>query len=148
MATAAPAVGQEQALRALAADMRRAVLGAVAVVGPVAVVVCWFVAGSGGVLGAVLATAFGAGSALFTLWLMRRTAGREPRAVMLASFGGFLQKMIVLLVALMAADAIPLVHRMSLAVTLLVVLITVTAAEGWAAYRSRPPVLDVEASTG
>lgn len=143
MATAAPAVGQEHALRALAADMRRATLVVGAAVGPVAVVVCGFVAGLGGVLGAVLATAIGIGSALFTLWLMRRTAGREPRAVMLASFGGYIQKAIILLVALMVADSIPVVHRMSLAVTLLVVLITVTTAEGWAAYRSRPPVLDV-----
>src|SRR5690349_16909409 len=131
MTSPAPAVG-EHSLRALAADMRRAVLAVGAVVGPVAIVVCGVVAGLGGVLGAVLGTVFGLGSALFTLWLMRRTAAREPRAVMLASFGGFLQKMIVLLVVLMAADAIPAVHRMSLAVTLLVVLITVTAAEVWA----------------
>lgn len=142
---ATPVAGQVRALHALAADMRRAVWLTGAVVGPLVLLGCWWVAGPGGLLGGALGTVFGLASALFTLVLMHRTAARSPRAVMLISFGGWIQKMIFLLAALVAGAAIPGVHRMSLAVGLLVVLITVTAAEGWAAYRFRSFVLDVDA---
>jgi hypothetical protein len=68
---------------------------------------------------------------------------------MMASLGGYVQKMIILLVALFVAGSIPGVHRMSLAVGLLVTLIGVTAAEGWAGYRFRTAAVDpAEAGTG
>jgi F0F1-type ATP synthase assembly protein I len=135
-------VGQEQTLRALAASMQRNALlagAALVVAAPVGGAVA---AGVPGALSALLGVALGIGSSLFTLWLMRRSAHREPRAVMMASLGGYVQKMIILLVALFVAGSIPGVHRMSLAVGLLVTLIGVTAAEGWAGYRLRTAVVD------
>jgi hypothetical protein len=124
--------------------MRRGVWVAGPVAGVVAVLGSWWVAGIAGLLSGLLGVVLGIGSALFTLWLMHRTADREPRAVMVASLGGFLQKMIILLVALWLADQLPGVHRMSLAVSLLVVLIAVAGAEGWAGYRSQPPALELD----
>jgi len=83
--------------------MRRGVWVAGPVAGVVAVLGSWWVAGVAGLLSGLLGVVLGIGSALFTLWLMHRTADREPRAVMVASLGGFLQKMIILLVALWLA---------------------------------------------
>lgn len=135
-------VGQEQSLRALAAAMQRNALlagGALAVLAPAGGALA---AGAAGALSALLGVGLGIGASLFTLWLMRWSAHREPRAVMMASLGGFVQKMIVLLVALFVAGSIPGVHRMSLAVGLLVTLIGVTTAEGWAGYRFRTAAVD------
>ncbi len=136
-------VGQEQTLRALAASMQRGVLAVGGVLTAAAAIGGAVAAGPAGALSALVGALLGVGSSLFTLWLMRRTAHREPRAVMMASLGGFLQKMIILLVALFVAGSIPGVHRMSLAVGLLVVLLGVTAAEGWAGYRLRTAVVDL-----
>jgi hypothetical protein len=141
-AAAAPRSGRT--LRGQAAAMRRGVWVAGPAAGVAAVLGSWWVAGVSGLLSGLLGVVLGIGSALFTLWLMHRTADREPRAVMVASIGGFVQKMIILLVALWLADLLPGVHRMSLAVSLLVVLIAVAGAEGWAGYRFRSPALELE----
>ncbi len=51
---------------------------------------------------------------------------------MLAAFGGLAMKAIILLLALFTLGGTAGLHRMSLAVTMLVVFITTTAAEAWA----------------
>lgn len=135
-------VGQEASLLALAGSMRRGALVATAVVGGPAVALAGVLAGPPGALSALAGVLLGLVASLFTLWLMRRTAGREPRAVMLASVGGLLQKSIFLLVALFAAAAVPGVHRTSLSVALLVTLIATAAAEGWTGYRLRSSVVE------
>ena len=135
-------VGQEQTLRALAASMQRNALLAGAALAVAATAGGAVAAGVPGALSAALGAGLGVGSSLFTLWLMRRSAHREPRVVMMASLGGYVQKMILLLVALFVAGSIPGVHRMSLAVGLLVTLIGVAAAEGWAGYRLRTAAVD------
>ncbi len=135
-------VGQEQSLLALAGVMRRNALVVTAAVGVPAVVFAGVLAGPPGAVSALVGVLLGLMSALFTLWLMRRTAGREPRLVMIASMGGLLQKSIFLLIALFAAGAVPGVHRMSLSVALLVTLIGTAAAEGWAGYRLRSSVVE------
>lgn len=135
-------VGQEQSLLALARSMRRGALVATAVAGVPAVVVAGVLAGPSAALSALVGVGLGLVSSLFTLWLMRRTAAREPRLVMIASVGGLLQKSIFLLVALFAASAVPGVHRTALSVGLLVTLIATAAAEGWAGYRMRSSVVE------
>ena len=129
------AVGQEQAIRRMAGAMAR---GA-ALVGVVASVLCIGVAtlaqgvpgfyGSG--LGGLLAT----GSALLTPVLMLRTTTLEPAIVMLASFVGLITKAIVLLAVLFTLGNMAGLHRMSLALTMLVVLVATTAAEARAGSR-------------
>lgn len=135
-------VGQEQSLLALAGAMRRGALAVTVAVGVPTVVVAGALAGLPGALSALVGVLLGLVSSLFTLWLMRRTAGREPRLVMIASMGGLLQKSIFLLIALFAAATVPGVHRMSLSVGLLLTLIATAAAEGWAGYRLRSSVVE------
>lgn len=129
------AVGQAQAIRRMSGAMAR---GA-ALVGVGVSVLCVGVAtvvqgvpgfyGSG--LGALLAT----GSALLTPVLMLRTTTLEPAVVMLASFVGLTTKAIVLLAVLFTLGNVAGLHRMSLALTMLVVLIATTAAEAHAGSR-------------
>jgi hypothetical protein len=134
--------GQEQTLLALAAAMRRGVRAVALVVGVPAVVAAGVVGGPAGALSALGGVVLSVAASLFTLWLMRRTADREPRAVMIASMGGFIQKMIFLLVGLFALGAVDGVDRKALAHATLAVLIATTAAEGWAGYRLRTAVID------
>ncbi|MEJ8281857.1 hypothetical protein [Pseudonocardia spirodelae] len=127
-----PALGQAQVVRRLSGSMAR---GA-ALVGGAATVLCTAVAAVvagvpglwAGLLGGLLAT----GSALLTPALMLRTARLEPGAVMLAAFGGLAMKAIILLAALFTLGGLPGLHRMSLAVTMLVVFVATVAAEAWA----------------
>jgi ATP synthase protein I len=134
--------GQEQTLLALAAAMRRGVLAVAVAVGVPAVVVAGVVAGLPGALSALAGVVLAVAASLFTLWVMRRTAAREPKAVMIASMGGFIQKMIFLLVGLFLLGRVEGLHRMSLALAVIAVLIATTAAEGWAGYRLRTLIVD------
>lgn len=139
-------VGQEQTLLALAASMLRGLVAASVPTGVAAVAVAGLLEGLPGAISAAAAVVLVVLVSLFTLWLMRRTAAKEPGAVMMAIFGGYVQKMIFLLVGLFGLGAVDGVHRMSLALTTLVMLIAITAAEGWAGYRFRSVVVDPEAS--
>lgn len=136
-------VGQEPVLRALAASMQRGVLAAGGALAVVATVGGALATGAAGAVSALGGALLGVAASMITPWLVRRTADREPRAVMVASLAGFLQKMIVLLVALFVAGSIPGVQRTALAVGLLVVLVGVTVAEGWAGYRLWTAVVDL-----
>lgn len=135
-------VGQEQSLLALATAMRRNALAVAVATGVPTVAIAGVLAGLPGALSALVGVLLGTASALFTLWLMRRTAGREPRLVMIASMGGLLQKSILLLIALFALGTVPGVDRGSLSVALLVTLIATAGAEGWAGYRMRSAVVE------
>ena len=138
--------GQEQTVRALARAMFRNATAAAVVVGAAAVVVAAVLVGPAGVLSAAAGAALAYASSLLTLLLMRRTATLAPQAVMIASFGGSLLKMILILAVLFPLGAVEGVHRGSLAIGMIVVLIAVTAAEGLAGYRLR--TLNVEPVPG
>ncbi len=139
-------VGQVPVLRALAASMQRGVLAVGGALTVAAALGGALAAGAAGALSALTGALVGVGASLITPWLVRRTADKEPRAVMVASLAGFLQKMIVLLVALFVAGSIPGVQRTALAVGLLAVLIGVAVAEGVAGYRLRTAVVDLPTS--
>lgn len=141
-------VGQEQSLLALARTMRRGALVATAAIGVPTVAVAGLLAGPPGAVSALVGVLLGLVASLFTLWLMRRTAGRELRLVMIASMGGLLQKSIFLLLALFAAGTVPGVHRTSLSVALLLTLIATAGAEGWAGYRLRTAAVEPSAEPG
>ena len=145
MSPTPPAVGQEQTLLALSVAMLRALGVAALATGIPAVAVAGVVAGVPGAISALAAAVLVVLVSLFTLWLMRRTAAREPRAVMMAIFGGYIQKMIFLLLGLFGLGAVDGVHRMSLALTALVMLIAISGAEGYAGYRLRAVVVDPDA---
>ncbi|MFP5020090.1 hypothetical protein [Pseudonocardia phyllosphaerae] len=132
-----PAVGQEQALRRLSSSMARGAGLTGVAASLVCVVVALLVAGIAGLYGAAAGAVLGTGSALLTPLLVRRTAALAPQFVMLASFVGLITKMIVLLMVLFTLGGAEWLDRMSLAVTMLVVLITTSAAESWAGYKVR-----------
>jgi len=129
--------GQEETVLVLARDMWRNVVRVSLVTTVVVVVGAGLAVGTAGALSALVGAGLGVLSSLFTLVLMRRTAAHLPQAVMVASFGGLLTKMIFLLAVLFPLGAVDGVHRLSLAAGLLAVLIAATAAEGWAGYRLR-----------
>ncbi|MBC8091555.1 MAG: hypothetical protein H7Y15_06380 [Pseudonocardia sp.] len=134
--------GQEQSVRALAGAMFRNATIAATVVGVAAVVVAAFLVGPAGALSAAAGAALANASSLLTLFLMRRTATLAPHAVMVASFGGSLLKMILILVVLFPLGTVEGVDRGALAIGLIVVLIAVTSAEGLAGYRLRTANID------
>ncbi|GAA2555448.1 ATP synthase subunit I [Pseudonocardia hydrocarbonoxydans] len=129
--------GQEETVLVLARDMWRNVVVVSLVTTVVVVAGAGLAVGLAGAVSALVGAVLGVLSSLFTLVLMRRTADRLPQAVMVASFGGLLTKMIFLLAVLFLLGTVDGVHRLSLAAGLLAVLITATAAEGWAGYRLR-----------
>lgn len=135
-------VGQAATLRALAGSMLRAAAPVAIVTVVVAVVVFALRSGAPGAWGAGLGGGIAALSSLFTLTVMRRTAALEPHAVMVASLGSFLMKMIVLLIALFALGRVPGIDRSALALSMLAVFILVSIAETWAGYRQRSFIID------
>ncbi|WP_068796213.1 hypothetical protein [Pseudonocardia sp. HH130630-07] len=126
------ALGQAQVVRRMSAAMARAAALVGVAVSLVCVVVAAVVVGLPGLYGAALGGVLATGSALLTPVVMLRTTRLEPGHVMLASFAGLVTKALILLIVLFTLGGVDGLHRMSLAVTLLVVFVATTAAEAWA----------------
>jgi ATP synthase protein I len=141
MTTPVP-VGQEATLRALAAAMFRGAAAAAAVTWTASAVVAAVLGGLPGALSAAVGGALAVASSLLTLWLIRRTAAQAPQVVMIASLGGFLLKMIVLLAALSLLGRIEGLDRTALALTMLAVFLVVAGAEAVASARMRTYSVD------
>ncbi|MHA6627693.1 ATP synthase subunit I [Pseudonocardia sichuanensis] len=123
--------------------------GSAAVVAGVVVVVvvgALLLAGPVGALSALAGGAVAWALSLFTLWLITRTAETAPSAVMLASFGGLLLKIIVLLVVLVLVARLDDVHRESLAVAMAAVFVVAAAAQARAGARMRTLTVIPESS--
>ncbi|WP_051386098.1 hypothetical protein [Actinokineospora inagensis] len=113
------------------------VLG-VAVVGAVA----WtLVAGMSGLWSAAVGGAVGFGSGFATLLLMRRTAHLNVQMLMAAVLGGFVGKMVVLLITLVLLRAVPGVHVLALGTTMLGVVLVSAVAETAVFRRTKIPTL-------
>lgn len=142
VAYAAPAESPHAGIvRGLAAAMLRTAVLPVAVVVVLAAVVASLLVGVPGLLGAVIAGVVASAAALFTLWLMRLTAGMAPMFVMGASLGGYFVKMFALLLVMTAVGGLPAVHRESLAFTFLVTVLVWAAAEAVAFRRAKIPTI-------
>lgn len=128
-------------IRTLAAAMLRTAVLPVAVAVVLAAVVASLLAGVPGLLGAVIAGVVASAAALFTLWLMRLTAGMAPMFVMGASLGGYFVKMFALLLVMTAVGGLPVVHRESLAFTFLVTVLVWAAAQAVAFRRTKIPTI-------
>lgn len=140
-------VGPEATLRALAAAMLRRAAPAVVLVVLAGTLLGALVVGPPGALGVALGGTAAALASAVTLVAMRATAHLPPHVVMMASFASFLTKMGLLLVALLALDRYTDVHRTSLALGVLAVVLTAAAAAGWASYRMPTMIVDPEPST-
>jgi ATP synthase protein I len=126
------------------AMLRYALWPAVATV-VVGIVIASLLYGARGGVAALVGGIVAFGSSLATWWLMRRTAGMNPMMVMAGALGGFVGKMIVLLLVLMVLREISWLHTRSLAYTMLAVVIVWAAMDTVAFRRTKLPTLIVDA---
>ena len=113
---------------------------ATAVIG---IVVCSVLYGAQGGVAALVGAVVAFGSSLATWVLMRKTAALNPTMVMTGALGGFIGKMIVLLLVLMVVREISWLHVKSLAYTMLAVVIVWAAMDTVAFRRTKLPTLIV-----
>lgn len=138
--TGQPRTHGEAVTRLADAMLRYAILPAVATV-VVGVVVASVLHGPRGGVAALVGGAVAFASSMATWWLMRRTAAMNPMMVMTGALGGFVGKMIILLLVLMALREITWLHTESLAYTMLAVVIVWAAMDTVAFRRTKLPTL-------
>jgi ATP synthase protein I len=126
------------------AMLRYALWPAVATV-VVGIVVASVLQGVPGGVSALIGGLVAFASSLATWWLMRKTAPLNPMMVMTGALGGFLGKMIILLLVLMVFREITWLHTESLAYTMLAVVIVWAAMDTVAFRRTKLPTLIVNA---
>jgi hypothetical protein len=97
--------------------------------------------GARGGVAALIGGVVAFGSSLATWWLMRKTAGMNPMMVMAGALGGFVGKMIILLLVLMVLREITWLHTESLAYTMLAVVIVWAGMDTVAFRRTKLPTL-------
>ncbi|MER5390869.1 hypothetical protein [Saccharopolyspora sp. NPDC002686] len=130
----------ETVRRLASAMLRTAVWPGVATVA-VAAVVATALVGTPGLLGALVGGVVAFGSSLLTIWLMRFTGGMNPHFVMVAALGGYVGKMLVLLVVMTLLGGVEALHRESLAFTMLATVMVWAGAEVVAFKRTKIPTI-------
>jgi ATP synthase protein I len=105
------------------------------------VVVAWIAVGTTGALGALVGGTIACLSSLLTVFLMRKTATQGPHIVMAASLGGFVGKMLVLLIVMTLLRGVDVLHARSLAFTMIAVVLVAAAADGVAFRRTKIPTI-------
>lgn len=136
----APNPHAQQVLKLADAMRRQAVWPAIAAVVAGAIVATVWV-GLSGLFGALVGGAVAFGSSLVTLWMMRKTAGMEPMAVMAVALGGYIFKMLVLLGVMVLLSGVAALHTYALAFTFLAVVLIWAAAEVVAFRRTKIPTI-------
>ncbi|MFC4856714.1 hypothetical protein [Actinophytocola glycyrrhizae] len=107
----------------------------------IGVVVASVLNGVQGGVAALIGGVVAFGSSMATWWLMRRTAAMNPMMVMTGALGGFIGKMIILLLVLMVLREITWLHTESLAYTMLAVVVVWAAMDTVAFRRTKLPTL-------
>ncbi|WP_233159322.1 hypothetical protein [Actinophytocola xanthii] len=133
----------ESVLKLADAMLRYALWPALAVV-VAGITVGTLVAGVEGTLGALVGGIVAFASSFATLWLMRKTAAMNPMLVMAAALGGFVGKMLVLLIVMMLLTDVSVLHTESLAYTMLGVVVVWAAMDAVAFRRTKIPTLIVD----
>jgi ATP synthase protein I len=116
---------------------------ATAVIGAVVATV---LVGWAGLFGALIGGVIAFGSSLATLWMMRKSSGMEPMAVMAVALGGYIFKLLVLLGVMTALGGVDALHRESLAFTMLAVILVWAGAELIAFKRTKIPTIIPDSS--
>lgn len=135
-----PKTHGEAVTRLADAMLRYAIWPAVATV-VVGIVVASVLQGVQGGVSALIGGIVAFGSSMATWWLMRKTADKNPMMVMTGALGGFIGKMIILLLVLMVLREITWLHTESLAYTMLAVVIVWAAMDTVAFRRTKLPTL-------
>ncbi|MBP2323183.1 hypothetical protein JOF56_003568 [Kibdelosporangium banguiense] len=107
----------------------------------VAVVVFTVLNGMAGLLGAGIGAVAACASSMFTFWLMRISAKHGPHAGLAAALGGLIVKMIILMVVFLPLRGVEAVHSYSLAITMLVGILTAAAADMMAFRKTNLPTI-------
>lgn len=131
----------EEALQRLAAAMLRWQVRVMVPALVVCVVLFTVLNGSAGLLGSAVGAVAAVASSLFTFWLMRVSAKHGPHAGLAAALGGFIGKMIILLVVFTPLRDVPAVHAYSLAITMLAGILTAAGADMIAFRRTKLPTI-------
>jgi hypothetical protein len=142
-ATSSPAGSHAESVRTLAAAMLRTAVIPGLVTVAVAAAVATAAAGSAGLYGALVGGGVAFGSSLVTIALMRWSADLPVMVVMTVALGGFVFKIMMLLVVMLALRDVAALHGRSLALTFLATVLVWAAAEAVAFKRTRIPTLIV-----
>lgn len=130
-----------RALRTLAEAMFRYALWPSIATVVVGAVIFGILNGTPGALGALVGGALACASSLLTLFLMRKTAAQGPHIAMAASLGGFVGKLFVLLLVMTALKNVEALHRISLGLTMVAVVLVAAGAEALAFRRTKLPTI-------
>lgn len=128
-------------VRRLASVMLRTALWPGVATVAVGAIVATVLVGLPGLIGALVGGVVAFASSLLTIWLMRFTGGMNPHFVMVAALGGYIGKMIVLLVVMTLLGGIDVIHRESLAFTMLATVMVWAGAEVVAFKRTKIPTI-------
>lgn len=130
-----------EAVTRLADAMLRYAIWPAAGTALIGIVVASVLFGARGGVAALIGGLVAFASSLATWWLMRKTAALNPMMVMTGALGGFIGKMIILLLVLMVLREITWLHTRSLAFTMLAVVIVWAAMDTVAFRRTKLPTL-------
>jgi hypothetical protein len=130
-----------EALRTLAGAMFRYALWPSVATVVLGVVIFGIVNGIPGALGALVGGVLACASSLLTLLLMRKTATQGPHIAMAASLGGFVGKLLVLLLVMTALRGVDGLHPESLGITMVAVVIVAAGMEALAFNRTKLPTI-------
>lgn len=132
-----------ESVRTLAAAMLRTSTLPVTVTAVLAVIVSTVVAGLPGLWGSLVGVVVSVAAGLVTLWLMHNTAALPVHFVMAAALGGFMGKMLVLLVTMLLLRGVSGLDLKALAFTMLAVILVTAVCETIAFRRTKIPTLIV-----
>jgi ATP synthase protein I len=130
-----------EAVTRLADAMLRYALWPAVATAVIGIVVSAVLVGVHGAVSALIGAVVAGGSSLATWWLMRKTAELNPIMLMTAALGGFLGKMIVLLLVMMVLREISYIHVESLGYTVLAVVVVWAVMDTVAFRRTKLPTL-------
>lgn len=147
MSDADKAVTHELVVQRLAGEMFRAAAWAALGTFVLGVAVSTAIWGTAGLFGSLIGGAIAIVSSLATLLLMSKTASLDPMFVMVAALGGFMGKLLVLLLAVILLRNQPWLEPKALGITLVATVLVTSYLEARASKRSRSQMV-VPASDG
>lgn len=130
-----------ESVRTLAASMLRTALWPGLATVAVAAVVATVFVGTTGLWGALVGGAIAFGSSLLTIVMMRQSADLPVMMVMAIALGGYVFKILVLLIVMILLRGADAIHPMSLALTVLATVMVWAAAELVAFKRTKIPTI-------
>ena len=103
----------------------------------ISLVVWGLVGGAPGLWGVVIGAAIGGGFVLLTALSVLLTAGTSPSTTMAVVLGGWLLKIVLLVIVLLFIRDLDFFHRGALLTTVVLALVAVLGAEVWATVSTR-----------